>query len=158
VRAYAADPDASRGFLEETLGFASREAGYEWESRGDSRGSFYGYDAPPAERGVQGAGTVHHVAWSSTNEDHAEWRRRIDADGMHPTPIIDRFWFKSIYFREPSGVLFEIATLGPGFTSDESLEHLGEQLTLPPNFEHLRGQLERVLTPLPDPRAARTAS
>ena len=158
VRAYAGDPDASRGFLEETLGFTSREAGYEWEIRGDSRGSFYGYDAPPAERAIQGAGTVHHVAWSSADDDHAEWRRRIDADGMHPTPIIDRFWFKSIYFREPSGVLFEIATLGPGFTSDEPLEHLGEQLTLPPNFEHLRGQLERVLTPLPDPRAARTAS
>jgi glyoxalase family protein len=158
VRAYASDPDASGGFLEETLGFASREAGYEWEVRGDSRGSFYSYDAPPAERGIPGAGTVHHVAWASTMDDHAEWRRRVADAGLHPTPIIDRFWFKSIYFREPSGVLFEIATLGPGFTTDESLDHLGEQLTLPPNFEHLRDQLERVLTPLPDPRAARTAS
>jgi glyoxalase family protein len=158
VRAYAGDPDASRGFLEETLGFAPREAGYEWEIRAESRGSFYGYDIPPEDRAIPGAGTVHHVAWASTNEEHAEWRRRVDADGMHPTPIIDRFWFKSIYFREPSGVLFEIATLGPGFATDEPLEHLGEKLTLPPNFEHLRGQLERVLTPLPDPRAARTAS
>jgi glyoxalase family protein len=158
VRAYASDPDASTGFLEEALGFVRREAGYEWQIRGESRGSSYGYDAPPVERGIPGAGTVHHVAWSSTNEEHAEWRHQVEAAGMHPTPIIDRFWFKSIYFREPSGVLFEIATLGPGFATDEPLEHLGEKLTLPPNFEHLRGQLERVLTPLPDPRAARTAS
>jgi glyoxalase family protein len=158
VRAYASDPDRSTGLLEETLGFVGTEAGYEWEIRGESRGSFYGYDVPPADRGIPGAGTVHHVAWASTNEQHAAWRRRVEAAGMHPTPIIDRFWFKSIYFREPSGVLFEIATLGPGFATDEPLDHLGEQLTLPPNFEHLRGQLERVLTPLPDPRAARTAS
>jgi glyoxalase family protein len=158
VRAYAANPDASRGFLEETLGFTPREAGYEWEIRGESRGSLYGYDVPSGERGIPGAGTVHHVAWASTNEQHAEWRRRVEAAGMHPTPIIDRFWFKSIYFREPSGVLFEIATLGPGFATDEPLEHLGEKLTLPPNYEHRRGQLERILTPLPDPRPARTAS
>jgi glyoxalase family protein len=158
ARAYANDPDRSTGFLEETLGFVRTEAGYEWEIRGESRGSSYGFDVPPADRGIAGAGTVHHVAWASTNEEHAEWRRRIEAAGMHPTPIIDRFWFKSIYFREPSGVLFEVATLGPGFATDEPLEHLGEQLTLPPNFEHLRAQLERVLTPLPDPRAARTAS
>jgi glyoxalase family protein len=158
VRAYANDPDASRGLLEETLGFAQREAGNEWEIRGESRGSLYAYDAPPEERGIPGAGTVHHVAWASTNDEQAEWRRRVEAAGMHPTPIIDRFWFKSVHFREPSGVLFEIATLGPGFATDESPEHLGEKLTLPPNFEHLRGQLERVLTPLPDPRAARTAS
>jgi glyoxalase family protein len=74
---------------------------------------------------------------------------------MHPTPVIDRFWFRSIYYREPSGVLFEIATLGPGFTADEPLDSLGEKLTLPPNFEQYRDQLERQLTPLPDPRALR---
>ena len=158
VRAYASDPDRSTAFLEETLGFGRTESGYEWEIRGESRGSRYGYDVAPDDRGIPGAGTVHHVAWASTNEEQAEWRRRIEDSGMHPTPIIDRFWFKSIYFREPSGVLFEIATLGPGFATDEPLGHLGEKLTLPPNFEHLRGQLERVLTPLPDPRAARTAS
>ena len=153
VRAYADDPEPSSGFLEETLGFESR-GDNEWECRGDNRGSFYAYDAPPIERGLPGAGTVHHVAWSSTLEDHAAWRQRIAEEGAHPTPIIDRFWFKSIYFREPSGVLFEIATLGPGFATDEPLEHLGEHLTLPPNFEHLRDQLQHVLTPLPDPRAS----
>ena len=67
-----------------------------------------------------------------------QWRERAIAGGAQPTPVIDRFYFRSIYFREPSGVLFEIATLGPGFTVDEPLEHLGEKLSLPPDFEHLR--------------------
>ena len=110
------------------------------------------YDEPPPERGMGGAGTVHHVAWSSTMEDHQAWHERVVAAGMHPSPIIDRFWFRSIYFREPSGVLFEIATLGPGFSLDEDTEHLGETLILPPAFEHLRDQVEPILTPLPDPR------
>nr|MBA2579555.1 hypothetical protein [Thermoleophilaceae bacterium] len=70
-----------------------------------------------------------------------------------PTPVIDRFYFRSIYFREPSGVLFEIASLGPGFAVDEPLEQLGERLSLPPDYEPLRERLEGVLTPLPDPRA-----
>ena len=96
-----------------------------------------------------GAGAVHHVAWASTMEDHEQWQQRVAAAGLRPTPVIDRFWFRSIYFREPSGVLFEIATLGPGFGVDEDPEHLGEALVLPPDFEHLREQLEQVLTPLP---------
>jgi glyoxalase family protein len=96
-----------------------------------------------------GAGAVHHVAWASTMDDHEQWQRRVAAAGLRPTPVIDRFWFRSIYFREPSGVLFEIATLGPGFDVDEDPEHLGEALVLPPDFEHLRDQLEQVLTPLP---------
>ena len=153
VRAYAEEPDRSRGFLEEVLGFEPR-GDNEWEARGPSRGSLYAYDAPPAERGLHGAGTVHHVAWSSTVEDHETWRKQVADAGARPTPIIDRFWFKSVYFREPSGVLFEIATLGPGFATDEPLERLGEHLTLPPDYEHLRDQLERVLTPLQDPRAS----
>jgi len=157
ARAFADEPDRSRGFLEEALGFEPKGEN-EWEIRGDSRGSLYAYDAPPADRGLQGAGTVHHVAWSSTMEDHAAWRKRVADAGAQPTAIIDRFWFKSIYFREPSGVLFEIATLGPGFAADEPVEHLGERLTLPPNYEHLRDQLEKVLTPLPDPRAIRARS
>jgi glyoxalase family protein len=150
VRAYAYAPDASRLLLEEGLGFEPTGDG--WEVRGDRRGSRYAYDTPPAERGLGGAGTVHHVAWSSAMEDHDVWRRRVAEVGAHPTGIIDRFWFRSIYFREPSGVLFEIATVGPGFTTDEPLEHLGETLVLPPAFEHLRDQVEQVLTPLPNPR------
>jgi glyoxalase family protein len=156
ARAYALEPDESRRFLEEGLHFAATGAA-SWEARGERRGSLYAYDAPPAERGLQGAGTVHHIAWSSTMEEHDAWRRRVAGAGAVPTPVIDRFYFRSIYFREPSGVLFEIATLGPGFTSDEPLESLGERLSLPPAFEHLRGQLEPVLTPLPNPREERVA-
>jgi glyoxalase family protein len=85
-------------------------------------------------------------------DDHEAWRRRVLEGGASPTPVIDRYYFRSIYFREPSGVLFEIATIGPGFTADEPLESLGERLSLPPNFEHLRERLEPVLTPLPNPR------
>jgi glyoxalase family protein len=76
--------------------------------------------------------------------------------GSQPTPVIDRFYFKSIYFREPSGVLFEIATIGPGFTADEPFETLGEKLSLPPNYEQYRAQVEKILAPLPNPRAYRS--
>ena len=148
VRAYARQPELSKDFLESTLGFAG---GY--EVRGDSRGSFYVYDEAPSARGLGGSGTVHHVAWSATMDDHVAWRNRVIDGGGDPTPVIDRFYFRSIYFREPSGVLFEIATAGPGFTSDEPKEHLGERLSLPPAFEYLRDQVEANLTPLPDPRA-----
>jgi glyoxalase family protein len=151
VRAYASDPARSRDLLENTLAFEPRgtdsyEAGGEW------RESWYRYDEPPEDPGVGGAGTVHHVAWASLPDEHEAWHQRVARAGMRPTPVIDRFYFKSIYFREPSGVLFEIATIGPGFATDEPAEHLGERLSLPPAFEHLREQLEPVLTPLPNPR------
>jgi glyoxalase family protein len=153
VRAFAHDPEQSRAFLEQTLEFGpAGEAG--WEVRGERRGGRYAYDRSD-ERGVPGAGTVHHVAWASPMDEHEAWQRRVAESGASPTPIIDRYYFKSIYFREPSGVLFEIATVGPGFTADESPETLGERLSLPPNYEHLRDRLEQVLTPLPDPRALR---
>ncbi|HEX3737761.1 MAG TPA: VOC family protein [Solirubrobacterales bacterium] len=153
VRAYAAAPEASSALLE-ALEFEPTEAG--WEARGTERGGLYVYDPPPAERGVQGAGSVHHVAWSSSIEEHMAWRDKAIAAGARPTPEIDRFYFKSIYFREPSGVLFEIATRGPGFTVDEPLEHLGEKLSLPPDFEHLRDEVEPNLRPVVNPRTART--
>ena len=154
VRAFASRPERGRELLERVLGFTPTGTGT-WEVRGARRGGLYGYDAPPASgRGVPGAGTVHHVAFASTMGDHEAWQRAVTEAGMHATPVIDRFWFRSIYFREPSGVLFEIATLGPGFGIDEDPEHLGESLILPPAFEHLRAQIEPVLTPLPDPRAA----
>jgi len=104
---------------------------------------------------VPGAGTVHHIAFSSPIEEHEDWQQRVARAGARPTPVIDRFYFRSIYFREPSGVLFEIATQGPGFTADEPLETLGEHLSLPPDYEQLRDRLEHILTPLPSPRAAR---
>jgi glyoxalase family protein len=151
VRAYEPQKGASHQFLTGTLGFTSSDV-FSFESRGESRGSYYVYDAAPEARGLGGSGTVHHVAWSSTMAEHQDWRDRVIAGGGNPTPVIDRFYFRSIYFREPSGVLFEIATKGPGFTSDEPKEHLGEKLSLPPAFEHLRTQVEATLTPLPNLR------
>jgi glyoxalase family protein len=148
VRAYTSAPEASAPFLE-TLGFTPG-----WETRGEQRGGFYVYDPAPG-RGLSGGGTIHHVAWASTIDDHEAWRGRVHDAGGRPTPVIDRFYFRSIYFREPSGVLFEIATIGPGFTTDEPLESLGERLSLPPAFEHLRAEVEPRLTPLPNPRPAR---
>jgi glyoxalase family protein len=152
VRAYAAAPDTSTRLLE-ALEFEPTDEG--WEARGEERGGLYIFDPPPAEKPLQGAGSVHHVAWSSSIEEHMAWRDKAIAAGAHPTEEIDRFYFKSIYFREPSGVLFEIATRGPGFTVDEPLEHLGEKLSLPPDFEHLRNQVEPNLRPVVNPRAPR---
>ncbi|MGH3134425.1 MAG: VOC family protein, partial [Gaiellaceae bacterium] len=140
--------------LEDVLGFEPTGE-TAWEVRGAERGGLYAYDAPPASGpSVPGAGTVHHVAWASSLEEHGAWHERVSEAGLRPSPIIDRFWFRSIYFREPSGVLFELATLGPGFAVDEDPEHLGESLVLPPAFEHLRARIEPILTPLPAPRAA----
>jgi glyoxalase family protein len=154
VRAYASDPDASRTLLEDALGF-ERDGGMSWEARGKNRGGRYVYDAAPADRGIPGAGTVHHVAWASLDDEQVKWRDRVIAGGAQPTPVIDRYWFKSVYFREPSGVLFEIATMGPGFSVDEDPAHLGERLVLPPKFEELREALEVSLTPIQVPAAAR---
>jgi glyoxalase family protein len=154
ARVYSAEPDASAGLLE-ALEF--ERTGDAWEARGESRGGLYTYDDSPEERGLQGAGTVHHIAWASQIDEHEKWRERAISAGASPTPVIDRFYFRSIYFREPSGVLFEIATLGPGFTVDEPLENLGEKLSLPPAFEHLREQVEPNLRPIVNPRTATKA-
>jgi glyoxalase family protein len=152
VRAYSSMPEASSTLFEDTLGFERVDENH-WTARGRQRGGFYRFDAPPRERPLSGAGTVHHVAWASHMDEHDAWRQRVDEAGAHPTPVIDRFYFRSVYFREPSGVLFEIATLGPGFQADEDPDRLGEALSLPPNYEHLRDKLSDVLTSLPDPRA-----
>jgi glyoxalase family protein len=152
VRAYASDPERSGGLLD-TLGFDAIN-GAAWEARGPRRGGLYHYDAPPAGRGIPGAGTVHHVAWASEDEDHEAWRERVTRGGGRPTPVIDRHYFRSIYFREPSGVLFEIATRSPGFTVDEPLEHLGEKLSIPPFLEHRRPDIEATVRPLENPRVA----
>ena len=87
-------------------------------------------------------------------DEHLRWRERAIEGGARPTPVIDRFWFRSIYFREPSGVLFEIATLGPGFDVDEDPEHLGEKLILPPFLEDRREEIEAQLVPIANPRVA----
>jgi glyoxalase family protein len=158
VRAYSAEPEASASLLGETLGFTGAGDPRRWEVRGEERGSFYAYDPPPG--GVvasQGAGTVHHVAFASPPQDEEAWRQRVAEAGLRPTPVIERFYFRSVYFREPSGVLFEIATIGPGFAVDEDQDHLGERLSLPPRFEPLRARLESTLTPLSYGRAGAEA-
>jgi len=155
ARAYASDPERSRELLEQGLGFEQKDDAF--EARGDERGGLYFYDRPPAERGIQGAGTVHHIAWNSADEDHERWRRQASEHGAHPTEVIDRHYFKSIYFREPSGVLFELATPSPGFTVDEPLETLGEKLSIPPRLEELRPQIEATVKPLTNPRTAERA-
>jgi glyoxalase family protein len=155
VRAYSADPARSAALLREVLGFApaTDEDERAWEVRGPRRGGFYVYDEAPAERGIGGAGTVHHIAFASEDDEHERWNERVLGAGLHTSGIIDRFYFRSIYFREPSGVLFELATLSPGFSADEPADQLGERLSLPPAFEHLRAQIEATVTPLPNPRA-----
>jgi glyoxalase family protein len=155
VRAYSSDPENSRQLLEQSLGFVSKDSG--WEVRGQSRGGTYIYDQPPDRPGVPGGGTVHHVAFASRMEDHPSWRERVLQGGSHPTEVIDRFYFRSIYFREPSGVLMEIATIGPGFSADEPLAQLGQRLSLPPAFEPARARIEQILPPLPDTQPWRTA-
>lgn len=96
-----------------------------------------------------GAGGVHHVAFRTPNmEEHAAWQERLTGVGLGVTPIIDRFYFRSIYFREPGGVLFEIATDGPGFATDEDAAHLGERLSLPPFLEPRRAAIEANLQPI----------
>ena len=152
ARAYAgADLDADAALLTETLGFTSLDAG-EYRLDGPDRVFAWGYDAAPGH-GLQGAGTVHHIAWHSRDEDHVGWQESAREAGMQVTPVIDRDYFLSIYFRQPQGVLFEIATTSPGFAVDEDREHLGEELRLPTQHEHLRPVLERTLTPLANPRA-----
>jgi glyoxalase family protein len=98
---------------------------------------------------------VHHIAWASPDADHLAWQERIRAAGGAVTEVRDRDYFKSIYFLEPRGVLFEIATLSPGFAVDEDAEHLGEALKLPAQHEHLRERLEATLTPVENPRQVR---
>jgi glyoxalase family protein len=153
VRAYARDPRRSRELLEGALGFERRSEAV-WSVRGETRGGLFAFDSAPVGVGIQGAGTVHHVAWASSLREHESWHQALAMAGARATPVVDRFWFRSFYFREPSGVLFEIATIGPGFGVDEAIEHLGRRLVLPPVVEHLRAEIEPALTPLPDPRAS----
>ena len=149
VRAYGARIERSGELIERVLGGERRGDGT-WELRGERRGGTIAFDPPPAERGVQGAGTVHHVAWGTTVAEHPHWLERLASQGVHSTPVVDRHFFKSIYFREPGGVLYEIADDGPGFGADETL---GRQLMLPPWLESRRADVEAGLTPIPDPRA-----
>ena len=152
VRAYTVDPDHSRALLEKVL--SARPVGdAAWELRGARRGGTIEYETAPSAPGRQSAGTVHHIAWGTTTSEHKRWLDVLNLTGVPNSGVIDRHYFRSIYFREPSGVLFEIADDAPGFTVDAPLEQLGSLVILPPQLEPHRAQIEKRLTPLPDPRA-----
>jgi glyoxalase family protein len=113
---------------------------------------------PDARHGSMGAGIVHHVAFRTPDDaQQLEWRKRIVAAGLNVSPVMDRQYFHSIYYREPGGVLFELATDGPGFTADEPAERLGARLMLPVQYEPHRTTIERVLTPVRLPSGAAPA-
>jgi glyoxalase family protein len=154
ARAYGREPAGPSPILTGTLGFEADGDGA-YRLAGEHRSFAFSYDAPPAEPGRQGAGTVHHIAWACPDADQLDWQRRVRDAGAMVTEVRDRDYFRSIYFREPRGILFEIATLSPGFAVDEDPDHLGEALKLPKMHEHLRPQLERTLTPLVNPRVRR---
>ena len=100
----------------------------------------------------QSAGSVHHIAWRVKDfAAHEEWQHHIEQSGLSPTEVIDRFYFHSIYFREPGGILYEIASDNPGFQVDETLEELGTHLMLPPWYEIHREKIERALSPISIP-------
>jgi glyoxalase family protein len=153
ARAYAPRSiDADEQLLTGTLGFTKVAPG-EYRVQGERRHFHWGYD-PATGYGEPGAGTVHHIAWHSPDADHVAWQQRVADAGLHVTPVIDRDYFNAIYFRQPQGILFEIATTSPGFAVDEAPERLGEELRLPRQHEQLRPQLERLLQPLVNPRTA----
>jgi glyoxalase family protein len=152
VRAYSPDPERSRALLEKVLS-AIPVGENAWELRGKRRGGRIEYEQAPVAPGRQSAGTVHHIAWGTTAYDHPHWLKILELTGVPNSGVIDRHYFHSIYFREPSGVLFEIADDAPGFTVDVPLEELGSTVILPPRLEPHRTDIERRLTPLPDPRA-----
>jgi glyoxalase family protein len=152
VRAFSAHHQGTLALLERLMGAEARDDG-RMELRGDKRGGWIALDKPPTERGRQSAGTVHHVAWYTTDREQGEWLGRLNAAEVPNSGIIDRHYFHSLYFREPGGVLFELATEEPGFTVDGPVEELGRRIILPPWLESRRAEVEKRLTPLPDPRA-----
>jgi glyoxalase family protein len=143
-------------FLTDILGFRHTGTERGWHRFGVEGGGSGRYveirEMPVAGRGAWGVGSIHHLAWRVDDEAHQlAVRRRIEESGGRPTPVIDRFWFRSVYFLEPGGVLFELATDGPGFGVDEDLAHLGESLVLPPWLEADRAAIESVLPRLVEP-------
>jgi glyoxalase family protein len=156
VRAAVSDLARSEHLLTDAMGFRQL-ADHDWEARGDQRGGRILFDSI-SERGVYGAGTVHHVAWSVFASELERWQEHITRSGRRPTPVIDRFYFESVYFREPGGILYELATLdGAGFAADEDPDLMGRALALPPFLEASRSRIEPSLTALPDTSSWRPA-
>ena len=158
VRSMVRDLGPGARLLTETLGFRSIDS---YQSEGNSTVAVFEVGAggpgtqvhidirPELRSGMPAIGGVHHVAFRTPdNEEHELWREKIAQVVRGVTPVIERYYFHSIYFREPGGVLFEIATDGPGFTADEDPEHLGELLALPPFLEPRRQEIEENLKPI----------
>jgi glyoxalase family protein len=141
-------------FLTSVLGFVHIGTDNGWTRYGfeHASGVVDLKEVPAGRRGQWGVGSVHHLAWRVDDEEHQlRVRDAVEQAGGRATPVIDRFWFKSVYFQEPGGVLFELATDGPGFAVDEDPRHLGESLVLPPFLEPHRAEIERVLPTLTMP-------
>jgi glyoxalase family protein len=153
VRAHSADPARSAPVFGEVLGMEA-EGDRRWLTWGERRHGLVIYDPAPAEPGIMGAGTMHHVAFTIREGEQDAWRSHVAAASLRPTPVVDRKMFKSVYFREPSGVLLEVATDQPGFVF-EPPDHLGESLVLIGDLEHRRAELEGRFPLLPNPRASR---
>jgi glyoxalase family protein len=155
ARLWERDLKRTAAFLTAALGFERLASENGWTRFGfrDAAGVVDLRETPEMQRGIWGVGCVHHLAWRVRDEEEQLLvRAQVESAGARPTPVIDRFWFKSVYFHEPGAVLFEIATDGPGFAVDEDQAHLGETLVLPPWLEPARGEIERRLPVLRQPQ------
>lgn len=157
ARSWQRDRQATAWLLTGTLGFTELRTEGEWTryvlGEGGPGRVLDIRETPDERRGAWGVGSIHHLAWRVTDDAHeAAVRAAVEQAGLRPTPVIDRFWFKSVYFKEPGGVLFELATDGPGFAVDEDPAHLGESLVLPPWLEPQRAAIERALPALAAPQ------
>ena len=158
-----AEATATSDLLAKTMGF--RKSGQDGPvtrfetGKGGPHSVLDVVESPEGQVGEESIGTVHHVAWRANDAAHQlEWREALVKAGCNVTPVIDRYYFKSIYYREPGGVLFEIATDGPGFTADEKAEDLGSSLSLPPWFQVRRDRLDETLPPIVVPTTATTGA
>ena len=151
------DLAATHHVLTETLGMMPAQSGADFGQEtthiytmgdGGPAAELHVVVEPGARRAIPGAGSVHHVAFRIPDSDYDKWFARLETSGVRSSGPVDRFYFRSLYFREPSGILFEIATDGPGFTADEPLASLGKRLALPPFLEARRAEIEANLTPL----------
>ncbi|WP_234032881.1 VOC family protein [Paenibacillus faecalis] len=144
-------PDQTSAILEELLGLEriGKDNGMiRFRAQGNI-GQIIDLKVQRVDRGVAGAGTVHHIAWRAKDEnEHEQFHKVLELNQLRPTAIIDRHYFNAIYFQEPGGILFEIATDLPGFTNDESMEHLGKKIMLPKWYESERQAIESHLTPV----------
>lgn len=148
TRLKVVEPEATAAIIRELFGFTEKSSGNGlalYQTDADIGNHLY-IEQSPEQSGKGGRGIVHHVAFRARDEDHlSELREKVIQQGLNPTKIIDRHWFKSVYFREPNGVLFEMATDGPGYAVDEDFEELGKKLILTPWLEPYRERIEQTL-------------